>query len=207
MAKTTTETGNPDDKNDTGGTATALLKTDPYERIPDFEIEFANDKNRTVLFQPTMEKMRPAWQRQNLNGDELSESLSEMPDFPGLRIAFSAKDAKATIYDPFILEEYRPVLLKAQAVAKKYWGFEYGPTKATPYDNLDTNTIKTWLYWLARLHEGKHLKILRGTILASVAVKRLPGKIRAAVWDSSAHTFKYHEDAPAFWEKILSGGR
>jgi hypothetical protein len=171
---------------------------------PEIEIELGDERNRIFAWGPTMELLRGMWTRKNLHSDELVEELAAMPDIPGMRIRVSVERKLAILYDPLSHPDNKVLCDKISAIIFARFRKKEGPAATTERRDLDADDIKTWLYCMARRRDAGQCRVTVGDLPPTVAIERLPGRIRIEAYNSSARACKWKEDFNEHIDAILS---
>lgn len=174
------------------------------EAIGEVEIEWGDNRNRCFAWGPTMEILRGAWLRHNLQGDEVVEDLAGIPDIPGMRIRLDTARGLAVIYDPLSLPENKEACELLQRIIKKKFNIDQGPAKTTERKRMDADDVKTWLYGMARAVDGKRAKVVKGSIPFAEDVLNFKGKTRIEMFNNSARACKWREDYDRYVDMLLS---
>jgi hypothetical protein len=161
-------------------------------------VEVGDDKCRCMQWPMTKQTLRGAWVKANLFSVTMHPSLQACPDLPGMRVGLDARAGRGRVFDPLNLPEFKETLEKAQAALESGpWRKKYGPEKDVEYPSLRPSEVKSWLYWMRRLVDGKSAKVLSGRLPTMEEIEALPGKTRIENWNSSSRATKFREDAQA----------
>lgn len=157
--------------------------------MPVFSIEIAGPRNECVLFTPTGETIRGRWDFRNTAHRDLGEALKHVfiaaPIIPGmiLRIDTDARSAKRI--DPLKeTEEGKAILAKINAVFLMYKQVFGGPKEAhetVEYNELTTDQIKEWVFYIRSLLDNKMATLIPGSDTPPTLLqirKEWPGKRR-----------------------------
>lgn len=173
----------------------------------EIEIEIADERNRNVMWGPTMQLLRGAWSRANLHSDEMVEELGKMPNIPGMRIRLSIERRVALIYDPLALPHNEELKDKIAAIIFERWRVKQGPEKPTERKNLDADEIKTWLYGMRRRLDDNKCRMITGELPTLDVIETLPGRTRIEMFNNSARACRWKEDFSKYLDMIVSAGK
>ena len=167
------------------------------QRIGEISVEVADENCRNLLWGPTQERLRGRWDWSRLPRGETSErGLTKMPVIPGLVITVQPREKLAIISDPLGLEENAKTLAEAVSAYSYLWNQTITPVPTRNYENLTPNLLATWLYWVWRGLDAKHLRHLTGKLfsLSDLAAAYPQAKIRRQFYDSLGYRLARPQD-------------
>ncbi len=192
-----------DDKKDSKATAVAAPAAPVIS--PEIEVEFGDERNRQFAWGPGGQIMlRGAWSKVNLRSDELVEFIATMPNIPGQRVRVCYGRKMAVIYDPLALEKNREECEKLQAIIEKCWGRKEGPVKEVVKQDMDSDDLKTWLYWMRRFVDNGKARVITGDLPTIRDIQALPGRTRMSMYDNSSRACRWQEEYDTFTDSILN---
>lgn len=144
-------------------------------------VEFGDENNRQILLSTKREKLRGKFsiaglhQRKNVPGRSVGESMSRMPDIPGMRMELIFSKNEIRIFDP--LADDPDLLDKINAVGRDQ-GISSRPYKAVPErkEEMDNDTFKTMVREIVQLVKAESATVVDGDIPKLEAVDKLPGR-------------------------------
>lgn len=163
-------------------------------RLTEVVIEIGDHRNRNILWPITQVVLRGRWNRSNLSGTTMAQVMTAMPDLPGMHISCDPSRQQARIFDPLADESNADLLFKAQRIHEQAYRTTAGPEKPILQENMTDTEIKTWLYWMRRFVDNNQARIIHGHLLDQEDIKKLPGKTKCELNNSSIHAKKFRED-------------
>jgi hypothetical protein len=196
-------------------------KDDPVPQGPsrlrelgEIAIEIDNDNCNNTRFAPLSMEVRGRWSNARIashGGGNWSEDenrlMNQMPEIPGQRIILDCRTGKGRIVDPLSLPANAGLLADAKRIVSNVLHQNMEPVKEVPYDNMTATEIKTWLYWMHRMVDGKIAKLVSGKLLNVLSPDGIkPSELSAAIPgaktginfdDHTDNALKFIEDLPA----------
>lgn len=176
-----------------GGQATPAVRLDPGEIV----IELGDDRGRQIYFQPINETFRGKWDNNLMRGQQASNApgLAEMPTIPGICVALDVQRGRGRAFDPLALPKNATLLAEISGKYLSATKVEGGPMEEKVHENLRPSQIKTWLWFMLNLVEGKKAELLQGTLPKRAEIRQLAGKIRigspnSAAWENGMQTIE-----------------
>ena len=134
-------------------------------------IELGTKQNQKVLFHPTGESFRGRWSDAMMKGNSSVNfpELQSLPEIPGIHISLNGREKVGKVFDPLAEAQYKPLVLKLQAIGKKIDGVSGSPVLApdgpsSRQTDLNDSQVKTWYYWMKMLVEVGHAVLRKGTL-------------------------------------------
>jgi hypothetical protein len=175
-------------------------------------IEIVEERNRMVMWPPEQKMLRSRWSRSNLTGDEMVEAIGTLMEIPGVRIQADGRVRRLRIWDPLTEENNAGLLKEISRIMKEQFRSEVGPGRQTLIDEATDVQIRTWLYWMRRLVDGRPLDeaeiegkrrptmivngkvpqavVVSGTLPTIEEIRRSGGDVRVGFFDSSVRGIK-----------------
>lgn len=175
-----------------------------------FTIELATPRNNNISFPPLRQTLRGRWSRSVLVGvtTNRTPALQNMPDIPGMCITLDPARRQARVYDPLGLPENKLLCDEINGYYRQITGTLGRPESEKTVTDLKEGGVKTWAYWMCRLLESDHARLVAGTPPTVEQVSRWPGKTQIEFFRQSAGSIRGHflEDQDAERERIERAG-
>ncbi len=158
------------------------------EKMPKYSIEIDGECNRSVMFQPTQEKLRGRWRASRILGRQYHASLAKMPgEIPGIVLTVDTEARTCSRVDLLADETNKAVWDQINSVSKDHPELtpKSQPWPPVVYESCSHDTIKTWLYWMRRIVNNKQAVVCQNSELPNLAeVERFKGKIGVQQFNS-----------------------
>jgi hypothetical protein len=152
-------------------------------------VEVDNALCRNILWGPNQMTLRARWDWARVPRNLTSEKLAKMPNIPGLQIVVNTRDRLARIIDPLGFRDNQQLARQVFAVWEQAFQEKRCVVPTWERRGLSDDDVATWLYWLGRELEAKHVVLISGRVppLPEIA-EVLPGaSIRLQFYDSLAY--------------------
>ena len=166
----------------------------PFRALGEVVLEVGDDKNRCIMFGPSQMRLRGWWKRENLIGISMHETLTQMPNLPGLHIVLDLPNRVLKILDPLSFNENKDLLVQAKKIHKEMFRTDAGPEKEYREEDCSDTKIKSWLFHVRRMLDNKQCRIISGAMPSMDKIVELPGYTMTEMWDSSSRSRKYREE-------------
>jgi hypothetical protein len=189
---------------------------------PIITIEVANSKNCSVMFGGTSQRLRGRWTASNIVRSDMHDALkrlSEIPVIPGIRIQIDFNERVCRIYDPLKETEEGRKIWKEVSVVMSQFKELFGGAPMQPWDeqrikNASHSDLKSWLYWMRRLHDIDHAVLVESESNVSEMpslekIATLPGRrIRSPFNVSRPHDDprRYTDEVPVKGAEAAAAG-
>lgn len=175
-------------------------------------VEFGDDYNRTITLNTIKQPVRGKFSLVNLakrkeGAADYIGKMAGMPDIPGMRLGLDFRKQKYKLYDPLARPENASLLKQINAVYKKgvSGGAEFGPVE-TQMGEMNDDQWKTLLIELVNKKEAKCLRVVDGRLPTIKQIAKMKGRRLADPWNSSKQIPTYHDELPAYAEKLDARG-
>lgn len=151
-------------------------------------VEVENDLCRNILWGPTQQTLRARWDWAKVPRNLTSEKLARMPNIPGLQIHLNCRERLAKILDPLGFRENHALARQVFSIWKAAFSEDRCVVPIWERRGLTDDDLATWLYWIGRELEAKHVRLLSGRVpaLAELAEHMPRARIRTQFYDSLA---------------------
>lgn len=170
-------------------------------------VEITPPKNRYLLFQFTMQKLRGRWSLEAIAGKSTSSGLSNMPTLPGMMITVNCDKRTITITDPLSDPKNALVLEQANAIVKGAFGADRKPYETVVRSKgVTDDVLKSVLCELASWKERGKITVRSGALPSLEECELLKGRRRINAFDSNPEAPKYKGDVDQRKPQVLQVG-
>lgn len=159
--------------------------------MPAIIIEIADERNRSLLFQPLQDKLRGRWDSQNVAYKRPHPALAKLPRIiPGIQVIVDINKKTVGIVDPLEKSENADLIKALESAKRELPGLMSGtsPKPAVKYTDVGESVIKTWLYWMRRLVDNNQAMMVsdQDSLPKMAEIEAMKGEIRVSQFNPIA---------------------
>ena len=148
-------------------------------------IECHMGNNGSPVFNPLERSLRGHWSNTKIPGQEMRPALRNMPDVPGINIAIDPELRTCRVFDPLETDKSTWERIDSIITAnQQHFDGRMKPWDEVKQENIDDDTLKTWLWWMARLVESKKARAVLGELPSKEDILAMPGEARVQQFNS-----------------------
>lgn len=159
-----------------------VVNTAPTPKRYAVIVELGDVRGRSILFPPNQRVLRGKWSKSQVSHQSMSPELANMPDIPGLLIAVDTAQRAVGILDPLNQQtpDTKAQLAKLTEIYPQIMNQKGTPEKDVKLGKQTDSTLKTWLYWIRRLVDGRQATLHRGNLPKIEDIEAMPGEF---IWN------------------------